>query len=371
MKQHRSLAALAASLLSLLSLAACSRPGEERALAELEVGTLAEPSGLTVEVAGGLARIARAAPGDLALWSQAPAFEVELFVPPSAAGAWRIEVGNIPADSALSVDGQPAMMAAAQQRVTSQWEILLTEGAHTLRVAPLDADDPGPFRFLALADVQTGLSSVHEVFAAMNRVEGARFAVFMGDLTERAELHEYDLAQQQLETLQIPFYATLGNHELWAEPERFFTRFGRASFHFAYRDVAFSFADSGDAGLDPMVEGWVDDWLDESRDQVHVFLSHFPPIDPAGIRDGSYRNHRDGHRLLGKLASGGVDLTLFGHIHTYIAFENAGIPSYISGGGGARQERWDGISKRHFLIVDVSGAADGGGVESVAVRRVD
>jgi 3',5'-cyclic-AMP phosphodiesterase len=349
------------------TLVACSRPGEERAYAEAEIGSLTEPSGLAVEVAGGLARIARAAPGALTLWAQAPVLEVQLTVPPAAAGTWQLEVQNVPADSALSVDGQPAIAAFAQRHTTSQFAVTLAAGAHALRFAPPDADAPGAFRFVALADIQTALPQVHEVFAAINAVPGARFVVFMGDLTERSELEEYQLAEQQLQTLALPFYATLGNHELWADPDRFFSRFGRASFHFSYRDVAFTFADSGDAGLDPIVERWVEGWLDEARDQVHVFLSHFPPIDPAGTRDGSYRSHRDGHRLLAKLARGGVDLTLFGHIHTYLAYENAGIPSYVSGGGGARQERWDGISARHFLIVDIS-AQDG--VQSVALRRV-
>ena len=56
--------------------------------------------------------------------------------------------------------------------------------------------------------------------------------------------------------------------------------------------------------------------------------------------------------LLSRLASAKVDLTLYGHIHSYYAFENAGIPAFISGGGGAIPERFDGVG-RHFLTVDV------------------
>jgi predicted phosphodiesterase len=360
--------ALRAATLAALASAGCSRPGEERAYAELEIGSASFRDGLAVSVAGGLARIAHAAPGELSLWAQAPVLDVALTVPPGGGGAWQIEVQNVPADCALSIDGGPPLTAAFQERVTSRFTVTLPAGERRLRLAPLDADTSGTFRFLALGDIQTALPTAHELFAVMNRVPDARFAVFMGDLTERAELEEYQLAAAQLATLELPFYATLGNHELWEDPERFFSRFGRASFHFSYRGVAFTFADSGDAGLDPIVEGWVDDWLAEARDQVHVFLSHFPPIDPSGARDGSYRSRRDGHRLLGKLARGGVDLTLFGHVHTFLAYENAGIPSFISGGGGARQEQWDGISTRHFLVVDISA---GDGVEAVALRRVE
>jgi 3',5'-cyclic-AMP phosphodiesterase len=350
-----------------LCLLACSRPGEERANAELEIGTLRGSDGLVLEVAGGLARVEHAAAGELVLWAQAPVLDLALTVPVEAAGSWRLEVQNLPADCQLEIDGAPPLPANAQRHTTSEFAITLSAGPHALHLAPPGAELREPFRFVALADIQTALPTVHEIFAKINQVPDARFVVFMGDLTERGELSEYELAARQLETLQLPFYATLGNHELWADPARFFGRFGRASFHFEYQQVAFTFADSGDAGLDPLVESWVDDWLAQSRDQVHVFLSHFPPIDPMGTRDGSFRSRRDGQRLLSKLGKARVDLTLFGHVHTFMAYENAGIPSYISGGGGARQERWDGIA-RHFLIVDVS-AEDG--VRSVAVRRVD
>jgi 3',5'-cyclic AMP phosphodiesterase CpdA len=229
----------------------------------------------------------------------------------------------------------------------------------------------------ALADIQTALPSVHEEFAVINREPGLRFVVGMGDLTERGELAEYDLYERQLATLDLPLYTTLGNHELWSDHRRFLGRFGRASFHFTFKGAAFTFVDSGDAGVEPLVEGWVEGWAAAARDRPHVFLTHMPPVDPAGHRYGSFRSTRDARRLLARLAEGGVDLTLYGHIHTHSAFDNAGIPAHISGGGGAAPMRLDGID-RHFLVVELDGAhpdrpplAGPGGVVGVQVRRVD
>ncbi|NPC52723.1 metallophosphoesterase, partial [Corallococcus exiguus] len=51
----------------------------------------------------------------------------------------------------------------------------------------------------------------------------------------------------------------------------------------------------------------------------------------------------------------------------YYSFSNAGIPAYISGGGGAIPERFDGVG-RHFLAVDVDPSA---GVREVGLVRVD
>lgn len=258
------------------------------------------------------------------------------------------------------------------------FQTTLDAGTHALRIAPVDADQVGPFRAVAMADIQTALPLVHEVFAAINAVPELRFVVGMGDLTERGRLEEYELYERQLEELAIPFYTTLGNHELWSDHMRFLDRFGRASFQFRFKGVAFTFADSGDAGLDPLVEEWLDGWLADARDQPHVFLTHMPPVDPLGLRYGAFRSSRDGRRLLSRLVEGDVDLTLYGHIHTLIEYDNAGIPAYVSGGGGADPMLLDGID-RHFLVVELAPPAGGAlapldaasGVAGVTVHRVD
>jgi 3',5'-cyclic AMP phosphodiesterase CpdA len=170
-----------------------------------------------------------------------------------------------------------------------------------------------------------------------------------------------------MRTLQIPYYTTLGNHELGASPCRFQDYFGRGSFHFAFKQVHFSEIDSASASVDPMVYDWLDGWLDQARDDVHVVAMHIPPLDPIGVRNGAFGSRNEAAKLLVKLATGRVDLTLYGHIHTYYRFDNAGIDAYISGGGGAIPERFDGIG-RHFLVVDVGADT---GVENVSVVRVD
>jgi hypothetical protein len=49
----------------------------------------------------------------------------------------------------------------------------------------------------------------------------------------------------------------------------------------------------------------------------------------------------------------------------------AGIPAYISGGGGAIPERFDGIG-RHFLVVELGKDSQGhNAVDDVRVVRVD
>lgn len=354
----------------LLLLAACTRPGEERAQQELDVG-LASITDASVRVDGGLAHVRGFGDGTLELWSQSPVLAIELVVGDTGARDWNIVIRNAMPDALLIVDdGGPRTRAPDEHPTVARFTLSLAAGTHTLRFAPPDADLVEEFRVVAMADIQTALPDVDDVFAAINAVPGARFVVAMGDITERSELDEYDLFERQLVTLQLPFYTTLGNHELWEEG-RYRERFGRGSFQFDFKGVAFTFADSGNAGIDPLVETWLEDWLADARDRTSIFLTHIPPIDPVGVRYGGFRSADDGRRLLTRLAENRVDLTLYGHIHTYIEFENAGIPAYISGGGGAAPMAWDGID-RHYLVLDLDDTRGAGeSIRSVTVERVD
>jgi Icc protein len=349
--------------LALIALVACTHPAEERAKEELAVGTAAT-NGVTVEVVDGLAAIRELAGNRLELWCTAPDVTVNLTLDASAAGTWTIVARNSLADAVL---GTPAIVFRdpGERPTVATFQVSLDAGTHALRIAPMDADVVGPFRVAAMADIQTALPEVDQVFRAISEAPDARFVIAMGDITERGREDEYALFETQLLTLDIPFYSTIGNHELWGPPARYFDAYGRASFHFRFKGIAFSFADSGDAGIDPLVETQLAGWIERARDRTHVFLTHIPPIDPLGARTGAFRSARDGHRLLAMLAEGGVDLTLYGHIHTFVEYENAGIPAFISGGGGAAPMLGDGID-RHFLVIDFDDA-----VQSVLVQRVD
>lgn len=353
----------------LASLVACARPAENRAEAELLIGS-AEIADATVQVAGGLAVVRELGDHVLDLRAQSPVLSIELVLGNTAGGDWTITVRNTPVDAVLDVGGL---------RITREpnpdlhptvgiFRVTLAPGTHTLRVAPPDADLVEPFKVAALADIQTAMPEVDEVFARISAEPDLRFVVGMGDITDRAEVEEYDLFDRQVQSLTIPFYTTLGNHDLWTDYTRFFERFGRATFQFEFKGAVFTFADSGDAGIDPIVEDQLVTWLGAARDRTSIFLTHFPPIDPLGVRYGGFRSAQDGRRLLTRLAENDVDLTLYGHIHTFIDFENADIPAFVSGGGGADPMKWDGID-RHFLVVDIDATSKQ--TPDVRVVRVD
>jgi 3',5'-cyclic-AMP phosphodiesterase len=355
-------------------LAGCLRPAEGRAQRDLEIGR-AEAGGLAVQVEEGLAAVRGLESGALELWANAPAFHVRAVATAGAPEGWTLVVRNALPDAALvavvegtgevlEVEGGPTPVPTVKT-----WRVRLRpgEGAR-LTVAPPGWSEPRPFRFAALADVQEALPRVGDIYARMNADPALRFIVFAGDLTERGTREQLEEFQERLTESRIPLYATLGNHETYSGGEVAYQALvGRASHHFTFQGVHFSLVDSADGTVDPLVEAQLDTWLEAAREAVHVVGMHIAPLEPIGVRNGSFSSRNEAASLVGKLARAGVDLTLYGHVHSYYAFSNAGIPAFISGGGGAIPERFDGVG-RHYLAVEVDPAA---GVKDVALVRVD
>jgi hypothetical protein len=360
-------------IVALLALAACVRPASERTQEDLEVG-IGEGLGLSVEVENGAAAVREVGEAGLHLWAQAPALRMQMR---ARAGSFATTSLPLTVENCMPGAAIGARAGETPIEVTSRpgsrptvcrFELALpAEQLVDLELAPPDAAVAERFRFAAMGDIQTALPRVDEVFEAINREPDLRFVFSMGDLVEDGRLEEYDLLVEQLERLDIPYFSTIGNHELRANLDRWHALFGRYNLHFTFKGAAFTMVDSGNASLDPLVYDWLDEWLEQAAGAVHVFGTHYPPIDPVGVRQGAFRSRKEAAMLLARLADGHVDLTLYGHIHSYYAFSNAGIPAFISGGGGALPEKLDGIG-RHFLVMEVE---PGVGLGSVGVVRVD
>jgi predicted phosphodiesterase len=358
-------------LLALLPLAGCMRPAEGRAIKDLEIGRV-EGSGLSVVVEDGLAAVRGLGSGALTLWGNAPVLRIRATAQAGAPEWWTLVVRNAMPDAVLSAEagGEPLEVEPGPSMVPTMktWRVRLRPGSEArLTVAPPDWERAQPFRFAALADVQEALPKVEDIYARMNEDPSLRFIVFSGDLTESGSREQLEEFQARQETSRVPLFATLGNHEVFTLEVPYQELVGRASQHFAFQGVHFSLLDTGNGTLDPLVEERFDGWLDAARDAVHVVGMHIAPMDPVGVRNGSFSSRNEAAALVGKMSRAGVDLTLYGHVHSYYAFSNAGIPAYISGGGGAIPETFDGVG-RHYLAVDVDPST---GMQEVAVVRVD
>jgi 3',5'-cyclic-AMP phosphodiesterase len=262
---------------------------------------------------------------------------------------------------------RPLSPTSGEGQTKKTWLLTLTPGSWRFRLAAPGAAENGPFRFALLSDVQEAIDRVQDVYRVINAEPGLDFLLGAGDLTDEGEVDELEEFQRELATLKVPYYTTLGNHELAERPPAYQDWFGRANFQFVHRGVYFTLLDSASATIDPLADDWLDNWLGNARNSLHVVAMHIPPFDPVGTRNAGFASRAEAAALVGKLAEGGVDLTLYGHIHSYYSFHNAGIPAFISGGGGATPELADDVG-RHFMVFELDPAS---GISSWKVVRVD
>lgn len=354
---------------ALLFTLSCLNAGRDRAERDLEVGK-AEQKGARVFVHEGLAAVRLFSDRELVLWASAPVVTLELHSPSS--GPWTITFENVLSDAELLAedeDAQPLAITSLERAVLTEksFSLNLPAGKTTLTLGPPDAQSLEPFRFAVFADVQEKLNQVQDIYLRMNSHPGLRFALISGDLTSMGTREQLEQFQREMKSLNFPCYATLGNHELGSSPELFHDYFGRGNYRFVYRSVQFTMVDSASASIAPLAHTWIDGWLEEGKDRVHVVTMHIPLMDPVGLRSGGLANRGEANMLIKKLGDARVDTCFYGHIHSFYSFDHAGIPAFISGGGGAIPERLDGVG-RHFLSVDVR---PNQGIDQVAIVRVD
>jgi Icc protein len=341
--------------LPLLPLAGCLQVADGRARRDQSIGQ-ASAAGITVAVDEGLAHVRELGPGGLRLWAQAPALSLAITRDAAAAAApLAITLDNILADAQLLDEaGQPLAADPGDDPFPTRRRFLLPAGpaSQRLTLRPADADRRERFRIGVFADVQERIGDVGDIYARMNQDPSIRFVLMNGDLTNRGTFKQLDRFQREMRALNVPIYATLGNHELGTRSDYFHDFFGRGNFSFDFRGARFTLLDSASATLSPLTYDMLDGWLRAGQDRFHFVGMHIPPLDPVGLRGGGFASSLEATTLLARLAAMGVNLTIYGHVHSYYAFSNAGIAAHITGGGGAIPERLDGIG-RHFLTVDI------------------
>lgn len=340
--------------------AACAgctfRPAEERWDLDQQVG-LAELRELSFEVQEGLAAVQEANSGTVVFWAQAPALQIRVRSTSASEQTWRLRFRNIMPAAELSWSsstGLPQPSIEAEPSATSKtWRVRIPAGTDAvLQCAPPDDASLQTWRFGVLSDVQDDLGRFDDIIARMNADPALRFIVSTGDLTEDGAREELERFQEALELLSVPLFTTIGNHELGASPRHWNELFGRTSFTFAFKGVRFYMVDSGSATIDPSVYDALSQWMRQNAQPHQAFVSHVPTIDPVGLRGGSFASRKEAALLHTLLAKHGVDVMFHGHLHSYFVGSSAGIPTYVSGGGGAIPEEFDGID-RHYLAVDI------------------
>ncbi|MGC4114195.1 MAG: metallophosphoesterase [Myxococcales bacterium] len=143
---------------------------------------------------------------------------------------------------------------------------------------------------------------------------------------------------EQFDALPVPFYTTLGNHDLMgAAWERFTEVIGPTNVAFDVRGVRIVLADTANALFAPGAYSWLERSLARESGPALVF-THIPPFEPWGGRNHAFSNRDEAMRFVQTLSEGEATHFFAGHIHSYADYQMRGVPSTIAGGGGGGME---------------------------------
>ncbi len=230
---------------STVALTTCVHVSDERSRRDEQIGK-AQTQGMSLEVSDGLAAIRELESGRLHLWAKAPLLEMHAHMSSAAPASLTITIDNVLPDAVLEAvtsAGEPlAPMALDAARPTQKrWTLTLPQDVDTkLTVRPARGEPTAPWRFALLSDVQEAIDRVQDIYGRMNADPAIEFVVSAGDLTTQGKPEQLERFQHELESLRVPFFPTLGNHELGTDDGEPFQRwFGRANFRFFYGGLQF------------------------------------------------------------------------------------------------------------------------------------
>jgi predicted phosphodiesterase len=179
--------------------------------------------------------------------------------------------------------------------------------------------DPDSFRFAVFGDPQVE----HDYQSSLGRFKqevadrGIDFFCALGDLTNDATDDEVDSVKLQLDRVGVPYYATIGNHDLYQADgwQRFKQNYGPSCYVVVIADrIKLIFLDTADGTIGPTQFSWLEGELQDSG-FIKIVLTHFPVFD--GEKPIMWRLASDAERakVQSLLEKYGAYAWCAGHIH--------------------------------------------------------
>jgi hypothetical protein len=258
-------------------------------------------------------------------------------------------------------------LAVAVQAMVAGQRPAATKAAPQLETRPAVSKDS--VRFLVVGDSGTGDSAQRDVAAQMwksHAVFPYEFAIMVGDNlygSERPQDYsrKFEIPFKAILDANIPFYASLGNHD---DPnQRFYKPFnmgGQRFYSFRKKDVQFFALDSN--YMDKDQQRWLEEELSKSNAKWKIPFFHHP-IYSSGGRHGSEVDLRAIVEPL--FLKYGVSVVIAGHEHFYERLKPQKGIYYFTAGGSAKLRSGDIVvggltakgfdSDRSFLLVEIEG----------------
>ena len=259
------------------------------------------------------------------------------------------------------------MLAAVTQALTEQRAPAASISAAPEVRPPVGKDS---VRFLVVGDSGTGDRAQTEVAAQMWKAHSVfpyEFAIMLGDNmygSERPQdyLTKFERPFKPLLDANIPFYASLGNHD---DPnQRYYKNFnmgGQRFYTYQKKDVRFFALDSN--YMDRDQQRWLEQELSRSNSKWKIAYFHHP-LYSSGARHGSEVDLRAIVEPL--FLKYGLNVVFAGHEHFYERIKPQKGIYHFTAGGSAKLRSGDIMSstgltakgfdsEQSFMVVEIDG----------------
>jgi Icc protein len=207
-----------------------------------------------------------------------------------------------------------------------------------------------PFVLLQISDPHVGadwgggdpVERLREAVAAVQALPDRPDAVLVsGDLTQNAEVAEYEAVREEVEALRVPIFALPGNHDARAPLRRVFGLAGEGEERIDYsaelgplRLVVLDSTAPGreESGLDRAALAWLDSELAAGPQTPTLLATHHPPL-VSGIAAWDAINMSAEQRTgLGEVVARHPQLLAIvgGHLHSTMGAALAGRPVLVA-----------------------------------------
>ncbi len=210
-------------------------------------------------------------------------------------------------------------------------------GAMTIPTGMTPAD-PLKFSFAIFGDVQVHQDgkTLLPRFKADLVAQGIEFFVVLGDLTEDGNSEEFKAVKTALDGVGIPYYATIGNHDLFQDStvggwEVWKKTFGPATYAVNIANVVrFLFLDTASGDIGPTQFEWLRTQLLTPVPFTFVG-SHYPIYDGVTPIIWRLSSLEERYKLTSLLQESNVFAYIAGHIHGYRENQVAKFKHFVTG----------------------------------------
>ena len=224
--------------------------------------------------------------------------------------------------------------------------------------------NPDSFRFAMFGDPQVHSDLKHLVgrFGEDVGPRGIDFFCVLGDLTQDATEEEVGVMKAALDSVGIPYYCTIGNHDLYQKEgwQRFKDNFGPGCHSVVIADkLKLIFLDTAEGAVGKNQFDWFERELGDST-PLKIVGTHFPCYDGVTPWMGRMASTAERNKLQYLLKHYGAYALVSGHIHAWRYTEVDGVLHFIVGTMSIQLD----YGKNGYLLFTVVG-------DSVSWERVE